>query len=63
VNTLKCALDALVESGDEIGLVPLLVRTFKIQKKFQIKDDYKEKRAAWVKQVSVVSKLPEGPEE
>ena len=61
-NTLKQTLDNLAASQDELctssDLVPLLERTFKIEKKREV--DYEEKRAAWMEEALVVSKMPRG---
>ena len=55
-KTLKDALDALAEEEvcTKTDLAPLIQRTFKVQKGFQKKGDYKEQREAWMKQALVV---------
>jgi len=57
-------LDTLVQSEGEIctksDAVPVLERTFKIEKKIRKKDDHKEKRAVWMKEALVVRKMPLG---
>jgi hypothetical protein len=53
-KTLKDKLDDLSKDEEvctKTDLVPLMLRTFKIQKKELKEADYKEKKAAWMKQV------------
>lgn len=62
---LKDALDDL-EDQEEVctksDLVPLMQRTFNVPKDFQKKGDYKEKKAAWMKEALNLRSTVEGHE-